>query len=228
MLQKPGAEEKAMSPDAKLQRDVLAELNWDPRLSAGHIGVTANAGLITLSGHTENYAEKYFAERAARRVKGVRGVTEEIVVQLGHLGGQTDEDITAAVVNRLCWDVSIPTGLITATVEDSWVTLTGEVPWRFEVEAAGKIAERTVGVLGVTNEVTIRPSVDAHNLEDEITHALHRSWFFDPKLVTVTVHGGNVTLTGVVPTISARKAAERTAWSARGVRHVENRISVAG
>ncbi len=217
-----------MSPDGKLQHDVLAELNWDPRISAGHIGVTATAGLMTLTGHTENYAEKYFAERATRRVKGVRGVTDEIVVQLGHLGKQTDEDITAAVVNRLSWDVSVPKGQITPTVEDGWVTLTGEVHGHFEVAAAGKIAERTVGVVGVSNEVTVKRCVDVHNLEDEITHALHRSWFFDPKLVTETALEGTVTLSGSVPTIHAAEMAEKTAWSAPGVLRVENRITVSG
>ena len=71
-----------MSQDRQLQESVLAELGWEPSLSAAHIGVTAQDGVVTLTGHVENFAEKRAAETAAGRVKGVVGVAEEIEVRL--------------------------------------------------------------------------------------------------------------------------------------------------
>lgn len=216
-----------MSPDSKLQRDVLAELNWDPRVPAGHIGVTANGGLVTLTGHTENYADKHAAEVATRRVRGVRGVTEQIEVHLNPLGARTDEDITAAIVSRLSWDPSIPKDAVVPTVENGWVTLTGEVRWHFEKKAVEQHVERMAGVIGVSNEITIKPRVNAGAVEEDITHALHRSWFFDPKLVTVNAEGGTVKLSGTVPTYHDRRVAEETAWASSGTVEIENMIIVA-
>src|SRR5579871_5780056 len=71
-----------MSKDAHLQLEVIAELNWEPSVRAAHIGVAASAGVITLTGEVESYSEKHAAETAARRVKGVVGVAQEIKVQL--------------------------------------------------------------------------------------------------------------------------------------------------
>ena len=214
-----------MSADTELQKAVLAELNWDPRVPAGHIGVVADGGIVTLTGHAENYADKYAAERAARRVRGVRGVSEEIEVRLNHLGKRTDDEVVAAVLHRLSWDVSVPRG-ITPTVEDGWVTLTGEVGWRFEKDAAAQDIRRLAGVVGVSNEITIRPRVDVGTMEDDITHALHRSWLVDPKLVSVSAEGGTVTLTGTVATLHDRRVAEATAWAAPGAISVVNLLAI--
>lgn len=216
-----------MSHDSQLQNAVLAELNWDPRVPAGHIGVSANAGIVTLSGHTETYAEKHAAETAASRVKGVKGVSEKIEVRLLHGAKRGDDEIAAAIVNRFSWDVSVPADSIVPTVEKGWVTLTGEVTWHFEKDAAEQDVRRLAGVVGVVNKITVKPRVNVENISDDITHALHRSWLFDPKLVTVTADGGTVHLTGTVPTYKDRRTAEATAWASPGAVTVDNRIAVA-
>jgi osmotically-inducible protein OsmY len=215
-----------MSRDSQLQNAVLAELNWDPRVPAGHIGVTAVDGIVTLTGHTETYAEKHAAETATSRVKGVRGVSEKVEVRLRHDAKRVDDEIAAAIVNRFSWDVSIPVHSVIPTVESGWVTLTGEVSWHFEKEAAEQDVRRLAGVVGVVNKITIKPRVNVDNVSDDITHALHRSWLFDPKLVTVTAEGGTVHLTGTVPTFKDRRTAEATAWASPGAMMVDNRIAV--
>jgi len=43
-----------MSNDSQLQQAVLAELKWEPSVTAAHIGVSANAGVVTLTGHVDN------------------------------------------------------------------------------------------------------------------------------------------------------------------------------
>lgn len=215
-----------MSHDSQLQHAVLAALAWEPSVTAGHIGVTANEGVVTLTGHVESFSEKAAAEAAARGVKGVKAVAEEITVRLPLDDQRDDEEIAAAAVDRLAWNVSLPKDAVSVKVEDGWVTLTGEVDWNYQKQAAEMDVHRLFGVTGVSNHIAIRPKVDASNLSDDIMHALHRSWFFDPKTIEVTAEGGRVRLTGTVSSPHDRQLAATTAWAAPGVTDVENDIVV--
>lgn len=215
-----------MSQNDKLQEAVLAELRWEPSVTAAHIGVAANAGVVTLTGHVDNLMEKLAAEAAARRVKGVKAVVEEIEVRLPFDVRRTDEDIAAAIIERLAWDVSVPRDTVKVKVESGWVTLSGEVKWHYQRAAAADDAHKLSGVRGVSNQITIRPLIDASVLSDDITHALHRSWFFDPLTVTVSAEDGTVRLAGSVRTFHERQLAGATAWSAPGVTDVINEITV--
>ena len=187
-----------MSQDRQLQEAVLAELSWEPSVNAAHIGVTAKAGVVTLAGHVESYTEKAAAEMATRRVKGVWAIAEEIHVHLPSDTRRTDAEIAAAAVDRLAWDVAIPRDAVKVKVEKGWITLTGEVGWRYQKDAAGQDVRPLFGVVGVSNQVLIKSKVNVVNLGDDIMHALHRSWMFDPKTVTASAVGGKVTLTGTV------------------------------
>lgn len=216
-----------MSHDETLQKAVLAQLHWEPSVNAGHIGVTAEEGIVTLTGHVESLAEKHAAEAVTRLVKGVKGVAEEIKVRLA-LDFQRDDDVIAlAAVNRLGWDVSVPRDAVKVSVEKAWVTLTGEVPWHYQKEAAEQDIRHLYGVVGVTNQISIKPSVDVSNISDNIMHAMHRSWFFDPKTINVRATLGRVTLTGTAKSPHDRDVAASTAWAAAGVTEVVNEISVA-
>src|ERR1700733_14085645 len=97
-----------MSQDTHLQLSVLAELEWEPSVTAAHIGVAANAGVITLTGPVENYAQKDAADAAARRVKGVLAVAEKLEVQVPYERKRGDDEIARGIVDRLAWDVSVP------------------------------------------------------------------------------------------------------------------------
>jgi osmotically-inducible protein OsmY len=216
-----------MTYDDKLQKAVLAELNWEPSITSAHIGVAADHGTVTLTGHVESYGQKHAAEMAAGRVKGVRAVAEEIEVRLPFEVKRDDADIAAAAVERLAWDTATLRDAVKVKVEKGWVTLSGEVDWYFQREAAQRELRNLMGVRGVTNLITIKPRVDAVHLGDDIQHALHRSWFFDPEKVHVTVDGGSVKLTGTVDTWQDRRVAASTAWAARGTTSVENDLIVA-
>jgi osmotically-inducible protein OsmY len=215
-----------MSNDDHLQKAVLAELHWDPGVTAGHIGVTAENGVVTLTGHVENLAEKHAAEAATRRVKGVKAVAEKIEVRLRPETERTDDEIAAASVERLAWDVSVPADQVQVTVEGGWVTLTGEVEWHYQRAAAEQDIHRLYGVTGVSNEITIKSTVQAGSISDDIMHALHRSWFFDPKTINVSVEEGTVKLTGTVHSAHDRQLAAATAWAAPGVTEVENDVAI--
>jgi osmotically-inducible protein OsmY len=215
-----------MNSDSELQRAVQAELSWEPSVIASHIGVAAKSGVVTLTGHVEHYANKAAAEAAVRRVKGVKAVAEEIEVRLPFATERDDGEIAAAAINRLMWDVAFPPDAIKVTVEKGWVTLTGQVEWHYQQEAAEQVVGRLYGVTGVSNHISIRPGVDVKHLSDEITHALNRSWYFDPKTIKVTAEAGKVRLTGAAHSMHDRQIAGLTAWSARGVTAVENDITV--
>jgi osmotically-inducible protein OsmY len=218
--------EPHMSSDSILQQAVLAELAWEPSVVAAHVGVIARAGVITLTGHVESFAEKHAAEAAAGRVKGVRAVAEELVVRLPFESERNDEDIAEAAISRLSWNVSVPRDRVAVRVEGGWITLTGELDWNYQRSAAEQDMRGLLGVVGVSNQTTLRPRVDTANLSDDITHALHRSWFFDSKLIGVTADGGRVRLTGTVHSWRERQVAAATAWAAPGATEVENDIAV--
>src|ERR1700722_6607704 len=211
-----------MPHDSRLQQAVLAELDWEPSVTAAHIGVAANAGVVTLTGHVESLAQKHAAETAVRRVKGVKAVAEEIEVRLPYEKKRSDEEISGAAIGRFEWDVSIPRDAVKVTVDQGWVTLTGEVDWHYQKDAASMEFRALFGVVGVTNQITIKSTVNTSNISDEIMHALHRSWFFDPKTVYVSAQGGKVRLTGTVHSWHDRQVAAATAWAAPGATAVEN------
>ena len=215
-----------MSNDSQLKSDVLAELKWEPSVDAAHIGVIAQNGVITLSGHVQNFMQKSAAETAARRVKGVKAIAEEIEVRLPFSTKRDDADIAGAAINRLAWDSSVHRDSVMVKVEKGWVTLSGEVDWNYQKSAAEYEVRGLLGVIGVSNKITIKPRVNVSNLSDDIMHALHRSWFFDPKTVNVSATGGKVKLSGTVHSWHDWDAAETTAWAAPGVTNVENNIAI--
>lgn len=125
-----------MSSDRHLQAAVLAELEWDPRVDAAHIGVAAHDGIVTLSGHVESGSERHAAEATTGRVRGCKGVADELTVRLRSGAIRSDEDIAAAILARFEWDAAVPARAIVPSVANGWVTLTGEVAWHFQKEGS--------------------------------------------------------------------------------------------
>lgn len=212
--------------DSQLQRDVIDELRWDPRVGSAEIGVAAKNGVITITGQVETYAKQYAAARAAERVAGVRAIANEITVSLPMSHKRTDTDIAHAVASTLTWDVQVPNDTVKARVQDGWVWLEGQVAWQFEKAAAERAIRNLVGVRGVSNLLEVKPRASAPDVKQRIESALKRHAELDSKQIAVEAIDGRVILRGKVRSWAERGDAELAAWAAPGVTAVDDELLV--
>ena len=211
--------------DNSLRDDVLLELKWDPKISsASDIAVAVKDGVVTLSGFVPSFWEKDAAEKAVKRVYGVRGIANDIEVKL--FWQRTDPEIARAAVRELENHVSIPADRIKVTVKDGWVRLEGTVDWEYQKSLAQSAMKKLKGVSGVTNKIQVTPKASSAEVKSKIEEALRRSAELDARRITVEIEGSTVKLYGSVSSWAERDEAERAAGSAPGTTMVENHILV--
>jgi osmotically-inducible protein OsmY len=213
--------------DTAIQRDILAELKWDPAVSETDVGVEVDDGIVTLSGTVDRYAKKLAAERAVLRVQGVRALAEDIEINVYSGGLARDTEIAARVVDALESDPSIPQTRVKVRVENGRVTLTGSLDWQYQRARAEAVVRHLPGVTKIHNDITIRqPSVSAAEIRSGIEQAFARDAHIDAGKISVAVEGTHLTLSGSVRSWAEREAAVSAAWRARGVMSVTDLIKV--
>ncbi len=215
-----------MKTDSQLQQDVSAELQWEPSVHAARIGVEVKDGVVTLAGQVDSYAEKWNAERATQGVVGVKAVATELKVHLSGQSQRSDADIAASVQRVLEWTSALPAGAVKVIVENGWVTLSGHVDWQFQKKSATDSVRFLMGVTGVSDQIDIKPSVSKSAVKADIEAALKRTAHDDAKQIFVSVHGGDVTLSGTVRSYAERETATNSAWGTPGVLKVVDNMTL--
>jgi len=215
-----------MKTDIRIQQDVMEELKWEPYLNASEIGVSVKNGVVTLSGMVDAYAKKITAERAAKRVAGVKAIAEDIQVGVSPVLHTTDAEIAEAVLNALKWNAAVREEKIKIKVENGHVRLEGEVEWDYERNQAYQAIAGLAGVRSVVNVITVKPKINAAGIQQRISQAFRRSATVDAGKINIEVAGNKVILSGNVRSFAEKEDAETAAWNAPGVTSVENNLDI--
>lgn len=209
--------------DLQLRDSVMQQLEWDSQFDASAVGVAASGGAVTLTGYVDTYAGKLAAERAVKRVRGVRAVANDVQVRLRLK--RTDADIATDAAQALNLRASFPES-VQAVVHNGHITLTGTVPTLFQRAVAEKAVHSIKGLRGIVNRITVAPSATSTDPAAQIAGALHREADVNAYGIEVTSNGDTAVLTGTVRSWREREAAERTAMHSRDISHVINLLVV--
>jgi len=153
-------------------------------------------------------------------------VANEIDVKLPSAFARSDTEIAEAALTALRLNVSVPVSDIKLTVREGWVSLTGQVAFWFQKQAAETTVRNIPGVKGIANAVTVKAPVSLADLKTRIEAAFRRHALIDAEKIRVQVAGGTVTLEGEVESWPERYQAESAVWAAPGVTSVQDRIIV--
>jgi osmotically-inducible protein OsmY len=209
----------------EIQQAVEEELLWDPAIMPASVGVTVSDGAVTLTGTVSTLSSRLAAVKAAKRVKGVRAIADDIVVQTVDAFDRTDQEVARFVEHALEWNAVVPE-TVRATVRYGAVTLEGKVTWDYQRRAASRAIEHLDGVTRVVNNIELDETPTPKDLKKRITAALHRSADLDARSIVVESKDGEVWLSGTVVSWADRERAEAAAWAAPGVTVVHDDICI--
>src|SRR5262245_1860165 len=212
--------------DHTIRDDVYAELAWDPKVTVADRDVRVHDGHVTLTGVAATFATKDAAADAAYRVYGVKDVDNDILVDPAAFGLRTDSQIEADVGGMLMLDSEVPDTRITVGVLDGVVTLSGDVDYFYQREAAEDDAASIAGVRDVISTIAVLQQPSAPDIADQIEAAFARNGELFDDNISVTADGHSVILSGTVRYWSEYDAAEDIAWRAPGVTNVTNNVVV--
>ena len=203
--------------------DARRALRSEPLLQGRSIFVAVEHGAASLYGQVASESEVLAAERAVLAVPGVFAVAQNLVVSKAPR--ISDTDIARSAAHALMRTPHIP-DTVRATVSDRHITLTGEVDWQYEREAACRAVDELPGAATVNNCITVASGM-AVELQELIRTTLANRDSLSGARLTVTTNGrGAIMLDGSVPTVEARREAEAICWGVPGAVSVTSHVSV--
>lgn len=212
--------------DIEIKRDVEAEIQWDPRVNETDVAISVKKGVVALTGFVPSYSQKLQAEADAKRVQGVVGVANDIEVRIPNIDQKPDPEIARDAASAIKLQLPTTHQNFKVVVKNGWLTLEGETEWQYLRERAEQTVHHLQGVKGVTNSIKLTPKVSPLEIKRKIEEAFKRSAEIDANRIVVETHNDEVVLKGSVQSWFERKEAERVAWSAPGVRKVDDRILI--
>lgn len=140
---------------------------------------------------------------------------------------KTDAQLKQEVEDELKWAEGVPSDAIKVRVDRGCVTLTGEVDWGSQRCTAELVASRTLGVIGVMNQIAVKRDADPALIAEQIAVALKHHALDDARKVLIEVKDGIVTLRGEVGSLEEKRAVHGVACASFGVRQVVDLTTVA-
>lgn len=214
-----------MKTNGELQKDVQDAIKWEPLLHSAEIGVIAKDGVVSLTGIVDSYAKKAEAEEAAKKIKGVKAIVENIEVHIPNSYMKSDVEIANEVLVALKTNYAVPDDRVNVKVENGRVTLDGDVHWNYQKEAAKNAVSYLPGVKAITNNIMIKSKFNDMLEKKDIENALKRS-VIDDSNINISVSGTIATLTGKVDSWPHKDEAGRIAWKTPGIWQVKNELDV--
>jgi len=218
---------KTMKSNQDLQKEIQEALKWEPLLHAAEIGVIVKDGIVTLTGTVDSYAKKLEAENATKKVAGVQALVEKIEIK--HINSSSkldDAEIAHNITQALKWNLEVPKEKVRVKVENGWITLEGELQWKYQSDCVISSIKNLLGVTGISNKIKIKPSTEEVIELQNIVEALRRNWSIDDRNIEVSLKNHNVIMSGKVNSWYEKNEAERIAWNAPGVWNVINKLEV--
>jgi osmotically-inducible protein OsmY len=212
--------------DAKIERDVAEELRWTPEIEDEDIAVRVSRGVVTLTGFVATLRERAAAERAAKRVSGVRALANDLEVRPSGPGTRSDPELARAAADAIEHELPYSTRLIRITVREGEVTLEGTVDWAYQKSRAENAIANLPGVKRIANLIALKGKPIAADIRQQIAEAFKRSALLDANSINVEINGAEIVLSGNVRSWSEHEAAADIAACAPGITLVRNHISV--
>lgn len=225
------------SSDEEIRKAVDSALLYDAATDSYELKPEVKDGVVTLSGTVQSYREQQLAVSVTKGVKGVKGVRDSITLKIK--SNRADTEIAPEVARGIAIDAWLDPTLITTSVKNGVVTLTGVVGSSAHYDRAILLAW-VAGVKSVNAErLMIKPwakpsgqrnDMNAIRSDPQIKQAVRDAFVVDPRVFsfnpTIEVENGDVTLTGMVDNVKAKSAAEQDALNTVSVWRVKNLLKV--
>lgn len=209
-----------------LYTKVMDQLHFEPNIDEANITISVkDKGVVVLGGKVKSYSEKYLAEKAVEKLEKVKGVANELIVDLAPSYKRSDADIAQAALTSLNWSMLIPHEKIKVAVDDGCLSLVGDVEYNYQKVRAEKAVCDLYGVTTVINNIQVKPSVSPSEVKDKIIKEFERNARIDANNIKVEVDGSKVTLKGSIQNLTEKKEAKNAAWSVSGVSEVKDELT---